>query len=164
MEQIYLLKLYGKLTNAESFAKVDIRWLNQVDQHKWYLGSNGYPFAYVKHLTGGTSRIPLHRYIHWLQKGYWTNLYVDHINRDKLDATDQNLREATAAENSYNKTHTNPDHNIKYNESKKKYEVKITKNKIIHKIDNIESLTEARNIYKLMAEELFGNFAPNQEV
>jgi len=164
MEQIYLLKLYGKLANSESFAKVDIRWLNQVDQHKWYLGLNGYPFAYIKHTMGGTSRVPLHRYIHWLQKGYWTDLYVDHINRDKLDATEQNLREATAAENSYNKTHTNPDHNIKYNESKKKYEVKITKNKILHKIDNIESLIEARNIYKLMAEELFGNFAPNQVV
>ena len=134
MEQIYLLKLYGKLANAESFAKVDIRWLNQVDQHKWYLGSNGYPFAYIKHMTGGASRLPLHRYIHLLQKGYWTNLYVDHINRDKLDATEQNLREATAAENSYNKTHINPDHNIKYNESKQKYEVKITKNKMLKKM------------------------------
>ena len=160
MDQIYLLKLHGKLTNEESFAKVSLRWLDQVDQHKWYLGSNGYPFAYIKHKSGGTSRVPLHRYIHWLQTGYWTDLYVDHINRDKLDATDQNLREATPAENSYNKTNQNPLHNIKYNESTNKYEVKITKNKIIHKIDNIETLAEANNIYKMMAEELFGEFAP----
>ena len=93
-------------------------------------------------------------------KGYWTDLIVDHINRDKLDATDTNLREATSAENSYNKTYTNPDHNIKYKESTGTFEVKITKNKIVHKIDNISSLTEAKSIYKLMAEELFGEFAP----
>jgi uncharacterized protein YkuJ len=160
MDQIYLLKLHGKLATEEIFAKVSLRWFNQVEEHKWYLGSNGYPFAYIKHKTAGTSRVPLHRYIHWLQKGYWTDLYVDHINRDKLDATDYNLREATAAENSYNKTYTNPNHNIKYNEAKNKFEVRITKDKTIHKIDNIETLDEAHDIYNLMAEELFGKFAP----
>jgi hypothetical protein len=164
MDQIYLLKLHGKLANTESFAKVSLKWLDQVEQHKWYLGSNGYPFSYIKHKSGGTSRIPLHRYIHWLSTGYWTELYVDHINRDKLDATDINLREATPAENSYNKTHSNPNHNIKFNESTSTYEVKISKNNQTHKIDNIQTLSEAKNIYKLMAEELFGKFAPDQDM
>jgi hypothetical protein len=161
MSEIYLLKLYGKLANSESFAKVSLQWFNQVDQYKWYIGSNGYPFAYIKHKSGGTSRVPLHRYIHWLKYGYWSQLYIDHINRDKLDATDSNLREATPAENSYNKTHNNPDHNIKFNESNHTFEVKITKDKTIHKINNIETIEDARNIYKLMAEQLFGEFAPS---
>jgi len=162
MDQIYLLKLHGKLATDESFAKVSLKWIDLVDKHKWYLGSNGYPFAYIKHNSGGTSRVPLHRYIHCLHSGFWTDLYVDHINRDKLDATDNNLREATAAENSYNKSHSNPNHNIKYNESKNKFEVKITKDKIIHKINNIDTIDEAKNIYNLMAEELFGRFAPEK--
>jgi hypothetical protein len=85
---------------------------------------------------------------------------VDHIDRDKFNATDTNLREATAKQNSYNKTHTNPNHNIKYNESTSNFTVSITKDKVIHKIDNIKTIDEAKNIYKLMAEELFGEFAP----
>ena len=166
MDQIYLVKLYGKLvqnpiynpTQKSIFAKVSLRWINHVSQYKWYLGQNGYPFAYIKY-QNQTSRINLHRYIHWLQTAQWTNLYVDHINRDKLDSTDSNLREATPAQNSYNKTHTNPNHNIKLNKSTSTYEVNICKNKINHKINNIQTLEEAKDIYKLMSEELFGEFA-----
>jgi len=157
MEQVYLLQLHGKLaeSNPNSTAKVSLRWINEVDQYKWYIGSSGYPFTYIK-----GARILLHRFIHYLIKRYWTELIVDHINRDKFDATDSNLREATPAENSYNKTFSNPNHNIKYNQSKCKYEVSIQKNKVNHKIANIETLEDAKNIYKLMAEELFGEFAP----
>ena len=156
MDQIYLVKLHGK-SNSE-FAKVSLKWINHVEQYKWYLGVSGYPFAYIKHLDR-TSRVNLHRYIHWLQTNKWTNLYVDHINRDKLDSTDSNLREATPAQNAYNKTHKNPNHNIKLNKSTSTYEVNICKNKINHKIDSIQTLEEAKNIYKLMSEELFGEFA-----
>lgn len=161
MTDFFLIKLNGKLCNDSTpvFAKISLRWIDQVSKHKWYLGKNGYPFAYIKH-SKYTSRLFLHRYIHWLQFRYWTNLYVDHINRDKLDATDENLREATAAENSYNKTNTNPMHNIKFNEYKQTYEVSICKNGQIHKISDIDNLKSAQEIYKFMAEDLFGTFAP----
>jgi hypothetical protein len=158
MDQVYYLQLHGKLAEISEqtpVAKVNLKWINEVEQHKWYIGSNGYPFAYIK-----GARVPLHRFIHWLINGYWTDLIVDHIDRDKFNATDSNLREATAKQNSYNKTHTNPNHNIKYNESTGKFTVKITKDKIVHKIDDISTIDEAKNIYKLMAEELFGEFAP----
>ncbi len=145
-----------RLTNSELYAKISIRWINQVSRFKWYMGKNNYPFAYINN-----RRIPLHRYIHFLCNSYWTTLYVDHINRDKLDATDDNLREATPAENSYNKTYKNPNHNIKHNKSNNTFEVILVKDKIRHKINNIETIDEARHIYNLMAEELYGEFAPN---
>jgi len=151
MDNIFLIKL----KNTNLVAKVTLRWINQVSNYIWYLGKNGYPMTYIN-----GCRIQLHRYIHWLNNKYWTNLYVDHINRDKLDATDSNLREATPAQNSYNKTFTNPNHNIKHNKSTNTYEVCIYKNKIKHNINNIQSIEEAKSIYKLMAEELYGNFAP----
>ena len=143
-----------------------------INKHKWYLGKDGYPFSYIK---GG--RVPLHRYIWMLNTGFWynknidiegkiTKLYVDHINRDKLDARDENLRICTPAENSYNKTSKNaiidpetgkPLHHIKL--LKKGYEVCITKDKQINKIDKISSLKEAKEIYNMMANEMFGEFA-----
>ena len=36
MDQIYLVKLHGK-SNSE-FAKVSLKWINHVEQYKWYLG------------------------------------------------------------------------------------------------------------------------------
>lgn len=169
------IKLHGKNPQAaESFAKVSLNKLDVINQYKWYLDKNGYPFAYIK-----GARVPLHRFIYYLnnRENGWRNefidsnnklikYYVDHINRDKLDATDNNLRLATPAENSYNKTSksqiidpfTNqPIHHIKLKKSG--YEVKITKDGQINKIDKIGTLEEAKQIYNMMASELFGNFA-----
>ena len=145
-----------KLINTDIYTKISIRWIEQISRYKWYLGKNNYPFAYINN-----SRVQLHRFIHWLNNNYWTKFYVDHINRDKLDNTDINLREATPAENSYNRTFQNPNHNIKFNKSTNTYEVIITKNKIRHRINNIQTIVDAKNIYKLMSEELYGNYAPN---
>jgi hypothetical protein len=92
--------------------------------------------------------------------------YVDHVNRDKLDATDQNLRLATPAENSYNKTSTNtiidpytskPLHHIKLKKSG--YEITINKDGNLNKIGKIKTLEEAKDIYNMMALELFGEYA-----
>ena len=169
----YLIQLHG--ANPESLtsqAKISLNKMNLMVQHKWYLGKDGYPFAYIK---GG--RVPLHRFIWYLINGIWTNekidenglitkLYVDHVNRDKLDATDENLRLSTPAQNSYNKTSKNtlidpnttkPLHHIKL--IKSGYSVSLTKDKKVNKISKIASLEEAKRIYNMMASELFGEFA-----
>ena len=170
---IFYLDLCGSNPNSVNLqAKVSINKINNVIDHKWYLGKDGYPFSYIK-----GARVPLHRYIWWLNTGNWHNnkinengveikLYVDHINRDKLDATDTNLRLSTPAENSYNKTSKNtiidpitqkPLHHIK--QKKSGYEVTLSKNGIINKINKISSLEEAKEIYNQMATEMFGKFA-----
>lgn len=171
-QNYYLIQLHGKHPNSqESQAKVSLNKIPHVIQFKWYLGKDGYPFAYIQ---GG--RAPLHRYIWWLNTGSWDNkkqigghitkLYVDHINRDKLDARDENLRLSTPAENSYNKTSKNeildpetskPLHHIKL--LKSGYSVSISKDKKISKINKISTLEEAKQIYNMMATELFGEFA-----
>ena len=172
-EPCFLIQLYGANPNSQtSNAKISLNKIDNINKYKWYLGKDGYPFAYIK---GG--RVPLHRYIWWLNTGFWynksvdtegkiTKLYVDHINRDKLDARDKNLRISTPAENSYNKTSKNsiidpetgkPLHHIKL--LKKGYMVCITKDKQTNKIDKISSLKEAKEIYNMMANEMFGEFA-----
>lgn len=176
MENIYQIQLYGANPESEgSKALVSIEKINDVISYKWYLGKDGYPFAYIK-----GARIPLHRYIWFINTGIWSNnyidensqikkLYIDHINRNKLDATDSNLRLSTPAENSYNKSTKitdktiidpitgTPLHHIKL--IKSGYQIIINKNKQINKIDNIKSLEEAKEIYNIMASELFGQYA-----
>lgn len=169
----YLVQLHGANPNSQlSYAKVSLHKIDHINPHKWYLGKDGYPFAYIK---GG--RVPLHRYIWYINTGVWSNekinqdntitkFYVDHINRDKLDATDENLRLSTPAENSYNKTSKNaildpittkPLHHIKL--TKSGYSVSLTKDGKTNKINKIASLEEAKEIYNMMAIELFGKFA-----
>ncbi len=169
----YLIQLNGANPESKnSQAKISLNKINIIDKHKWYLGKNGYPYAYIK-----GSRIPLHRYIWWLNTGTWNNqqinengiinkLYIDHINRDKLDARDENLRISTPAENSYNKTSKNniidpmtsqPLHHIKLKKSG--YCVSLTKDGKTTKIDKITNLEDAKEIYNMMAAELFGKFA-----
>ncbi len=169
----YLIQLYGKHPESQgSQAKVSLNKIDHVSPYKWYLGKDGYPFAYIQ---GG--RAPLHRYVWWLNTGSWTNqkinhegklikLYVDHANRDKLDATDENLRLSTPAENSYNKTSKNsildpttnkPLHHIKL--LKSGYSICLTKNKETKKINKIATLEEAKQIYNMMATEFFGEYA-----
>lgn len=169
----FLIQLHGSNPNSVlSQAKISLNKIELVCKYKWYLGKDGYPFAYIK-----GSRIPLHRFIWWINSGIWYNkyikedgseqkYYVDHINRDKLDATDENLRLSTPEENSYNKTSCNqikdpftdkPLHHIKL--TKSGYIVSLSKNGKTHKINKISSLEEAKQIYNMMATELFGKFA-----
>lgn len=160
----FLIQLYGKNpASATSQAIVSLNKATHIIDYKWYLGKDGYPYAYMK-----GAKVPLHRYIWYLNSGKYYNdeLYVDHVNRNKLDATDKNLRLATPAENSYNKTSKNdmidpvtnqPLHHIKLKKSG--YSVSITKDKINNKIDKIASLEEAKEIYNAMATEIFGKFA-----
>ncbi len=173
-DNIFYIKLHrNKNDLGDTMAKVSLNKKDIVEKHKWYLGKDGYPFTYIE---GG--RVPLHRYIHYLNTSQWNNnfvdphtnavvkFYVDHVNRDKLDATDENLRLATPAENSYNKTSVNdiidpytgkPLHHIKLKKSG--YEVTIKKDDNINKINKIKTLEEAKEIYNMMATELFGEYA-----
>ena len=169
----FLIQLFGANPASKlSKAKVSLNKIDHINKYKWYLGKNGYPYTYI---NGG--RAPLHRFIWWLNTGVWKNekigldgsmskLYVDHANRDRLDARDENLRLSTPAENSYNKTSKNdiidpitlkPLHHIKL--IKSGYSVNLTKDGKTSKINKIASLEEAKEIYNMMSSELFGEFA-----
>lgn len=172
-ERCYLVQLHGANPDSKSSkAKISLNKIDEISKYKWYLGKDGYPYTFIK---GG--RAPLHRYIWWLNTGVWNNnkitddgkiikLYIDHVNRNKLDARDENLRASTPAENSYNRTSKNaiidpitlkPLHHIKL--TKTGYSVSLTKDKQTNKINKINSLEEAKDIYNMMASEMFGEFA-----
>lgn len=153
-----LIKLEGSNPEAaETYAIISLWRLPQVSEYKWYLSKSGYPFTYTKN----GSRLMLHKFVWFLITSEYDtdNFYVDHVNRDRLNATDFNLRLATAAENSYNKSSSRELHHIKANAKNGLFEVTIHKNKKTHRIGNIATEAEAKEIYNLMAAELFGDFA-----
>ena len=129
------------------------RWLT-VSKYDWYLGKDGYPICYK------LIKITLHRFVYSYILGSYppSNLYVDHIDRNKLNNTDENLRLVTPQENSFNKTTTTNLKGVK-KISENNYTASITKDGIKHEIKNIQTEIEAANCYNLMAEELFGEYA-----
>jgi len=157
MENYYLIELKGKNPYA-SYAKVSLDKIEYVDKYVWYLGKTGYPFTFIDGV-----RVQLHKYIWLIKTGSWNKLdnanklYIDHINRDKLDATDENLRLASPAENSYNKTPKEELHHIK--KKKNKYCISLCKDGEKYEINDIETLDEAKKTYNIIAKELFGEYA-----
>lgn len=131
---------------------ISIKDLDRVLSHDWYLNKSGYPFSYtaIYHT--------LHRFLLGKQE---KGIVIDHINRNKLDNTHNNLRIISSKENSYNRT-KNSNSNNKYKGVQKrgnKFSAVITKDGIRREIPGFNTEKEAARIYDMMAEEMFGEFA-----
>lgn len=124
--------------------------------YKWYLSKTGYPVTYtsVDQTEKFGTGIKIHRFLEPLVP---KDMVVDHINRDRLDNRRTNLRICTIAENGYNKTRTKKYKGVR--QVKSGWIASITKNGTKHEIKNIPTEKQAAEMYDVMAEELFGNFA-----
>ena len=152
----FALKGRAKLDSLYTYVSLN-KW-KHVSKYDWYLAKSGYPMCYK------LGKIKLHRFIFTIILGQNppSDLYVDHIDRNKLNNTDFNLRLATPQENSFNKSSKTNSKGIK-KISEGNYTANITKNGIKHEIKNITTEKQAAETYNLMAEELFGSFAaPNK--
>ena len=148
----FALKGRGKVEGV--YAMVSLSRWQYVSKYIWYLGKAGYPLCY------SLAKIQLHRFVytHILGEQIPEKFCVDHIDRNKLNNTDNNLRLATAQENSFNKsTKTNRKGVKKISECN--YTATINKDGVRHEIKGISTEHQAAEIYNLMAEELFGTFA-----
>lgn len=153
-KDVIYFALKGRAKKEGLFASVSMNKWDLVKKYEWYLGKSGYPVCYTLH------KMQLHRFI--FQSIYEgsipSNIFVDHIDRNKLNNTDENLRLATPQENSFNKTTKSNTKGVR-KISDNNYTASITKNGTKHEIKNIETAEEAANIYNMMAEELFGEFS-----
>lgn len=146
----------GKIEGAYAMISND-KW-SIVNKYKWYLGKAGYPICYE------LGKMQLHRFIytHIVGQKLPSDWYVDHIDRNKLNNTDKNLRLATPQENSFNKSTESNNKGVK-KIKEGNYSACIMKNGTKHEIKNIPTQRQAADIYNMMAEELFGVFAaPNK--
>lgn len=100
---IQLYSLNEKKTPV--FTRVDTKLLNKLllfaKRRRWYISKNGYAFGYSVE-TGKV--VWLHRVVMKL-RGYdlKPGLQVDHIDRDRLNNVESNLRLATPSQNSLNR-------------------------------------------------------------
>jgi len=122
--------------------------------HKWYLGKSGYAFAIMRR-----SRTMLHIYAWYLYKRvrppYVTEAgqpgVIDHINRNRLDNTETNLRCVTTLENNWNRTLPSPMSCIKLQRNGM-YKVQLRRQGTEIKfcdIDTLENATAIRDSYML---------------
>ena len=157
VDDVVYFCLKGRAKKDSTYAMISLNKWPFVSKYQWYLGKTGYPVCYQ------LGKMQLHRFIYSYILGQYppSNLYVDHIDRNKLNNTDNNLRLATPKENSYNKsTKTNRKGVKKISENN--YSSCIVKDGVRHEINHIPTEEQAAEIYNLMADELFGQFAaPN---
>jgi hypothetical protein len=133
------------------------RW-ETVRKYKWYLAKSGYVSCYE------LGKMTLHRFVfsYIFGQPVPSELYVDHIDRNKLNNTDHNLRLVTPQENSFNRSTSSNLKGVK-KISKGNYSVTVVKDGTRHVMKDIPTKEQAAEMYNLMAEELFGVFsAPNQ--
>jgi hypothetical protein len=80
-------------------ALVDDEDYEYVSKFKWQCNTGGYAIRQLPRNGGKQKNIPMHREIICPPE----NLFIDHINRNKLDNRRSNLRTCTRAQNMWNK-------------------------------------------------------------
>ena len=83
-----------KLTNCDNLVKVSQKDYDKLSIYKWHKNTDGYACG-----TINKQKILMHRFIINPTK----NELVDHINGNKLDNTQENLRISTYQKNGENK-------------------------------------------------------------
>jgi hypothetical protein len=89
---------------------------------------------------------------------------IDHINRDRLDNRRENLRICTPLQNSYNRSKPKNSGKTfkgvtKVGKKNPTYTASITKDGVKHDMKGIPTERQAAEMYDLMAEQLFGEYA-----
>jgi hypothetical protein len=150
--------------NVENYED-NIMLISKKDIHivmnfKWYLGKSGYPVTYgsIDNEYKFIPPISCHRFLNPnIDKGY----VVDHINRNRLDNRRVNYRIITQKQNSYNRTKSKNSSN-KYKgvkKYKKSFSAIISKDGVRTEIRGFKTEEEAAQMYDMMAEDLFGQYA-----
>ncbi len=91
----------------------------------------------------------------------WPTHFLDHINGDSLDDRIENLRQATATQNSWNKKSYRKGSNLPMGVTRKeaRFQARIGLNGKLIPLGCYSTPEEASAVYQLKRKELFGEFA-----
>lgn len=145
----------------------------QSGQFRWRSGGRGYLAGDVAgHTSRRDGRVTIrirgrlymaHRLAWFYVHGKWPEGLIDHINRDASDNRIENLREATQAQNLWNRGHQ---HNsgtgfkgVTFDKRNQRYRAKIAVRGIQICLGRYDTAEEAAQAYAAAAAKHHGNFA-----
>ncbi len=150
------------ITNGKVMVDDEYEWLANF---KWHVTKSGYAVHYANSRDAEfwgqpiKTAIYMHRVVAGLARG--DKRVVDHINHDKLDNRNENLRICTAAENLRNQTSRKKYKGVFQltGNRKKKWQSIIIFNRERHYLGTFATEAEAAAAYNAAAVEFFGEYA-----
>lgn len=149
-----------KLTKGQVATVDDVDFVT-LNKYKWQAVSrkNTYYARRTVKIKGQKIDIYMHTIIVALPKEFW----ADHKDHNGLNNCRDNLRVATKAQNSYNRSpYSNcwpPYKGVQLSANGKKYHARIRYKGLSTRLGTFDTALEAASIYNEKAKELFGDFA-----
>lgn len=146
-----------ELTKGKT-AIVDDDDFENLSKYRWYCSNAGYAVN-PKHPNG----VFMHRILMGFERGKSKEIFVDHINGNKLDNRKSNLRLVDKYQNQQNRknsrANTSGFKGVAFMKSKRKWWAKITVNKQRKFLGYFETAREAGLAYNQAAKNFFGEYA-----
>lgn len=150
--------------NREIFALIDDEDVERVSQYKWYLDNFGYVRRNRKYKNRIADNLPIKLSVFIFGKK--DNMFIDHINGDKLDNRKSNLRYCTMIENNFNREKRKDNtsgykgiHLWKGRNGKTKWMVRVAENNTRHYYGLFNDLNKAIKVYNDACKLHHGEFA-----
>ena len=154
-EDYAMLILKNKRGEIVGESIIDLDDVDLISQYKWTLGNHGYVTS-----GSGKNQILLHR----LLSNAPNNVYVDHINRNKLDNRKLNYRFCTNQENNRNKDlyahNSSGITGVTWNKERSKWQAQIVVNDKNISLGRFEVFDDAVNARLNAEEKYFKDFMP----
>ena len=143
------------VSNGKAYAVVSDQDYNLVARFNWFLTGNGYAFRWLPRNGSKTKHsIMMHRFILRAQ----SDQEIDHINKNKLDNTRENIRFASRGQNQQNVIRHNGSSQFKgVRKYYRKWTARITVEKHEINLGSFDSEQLAAIAYNDAARKFYGN-------
>ena len=142
-------------------AEIDDADLARLSRHSWHVSPRGYVTRWGKTEDGRETQVPLHRDVLGCTQN--DGRIVDHRNGDRLDCRRDNLRLATATQNSWNSrrksSNTSGFKGVSLHKASGRWSSRVTIDGRRRSLGYFDTPSEAHELYALAISMMHGEFA-----